>query len=239
METLQRERIGGNQEQRGRNEVGFAEVLGVTAVLGITAFAAKKFWDKKGPEIKGKLDTASSEVIDACIAKGKDAIMSKLGLSKAESGPENRQEVRPEASSQERVWRDLDPEVKERVKASFATGDVIDVDYTEVPKGESIDPDGVDRMSDQEVFELTRKISEDKTYREDYFGIFIEESRDIIGEGRSAFSMSKDEEYTASRAALKKFFAGQKDGSINRDASGSRRKAQKNLADILVEFSKK
>jgi hypothetical protein len=68
-----------NPETRKSPEA--SEVVAGLALIGIGIFAAKKVWDWKGMEIKGKIDVAASSVIDRVIKHAEGKLDQVLGLN--------------------------------------------------------------------------------------------------------------------------------------------------------------
>lgn len=226
-----------SQEKRSGSErkdnFDGAKLLGGLAILGLGAFAIKKGWDAKGPEIKQKLGDAASRIIDSCISRGEAKMAEALGFdSKPKAGSrsstEQSQDLNKPFFDEEEI-RNMKPEQKREAK-SFASGDVVDVEFEMVNDQAEFSLD-FDSMNDDQVMDVFKKVQEDPSIRQDFFAIFLKESKDMIRD-RSIFTMSKEEQMKATRQSLKKF-SSQKTGSGGENKSN---KAFRNLTSLMKEI---
>jgi hypothetical protein len=217
-ESPQFEKKGEKSEESVSSEI--FDVAGGIALLGVAAYGIKKFWEAKGPEIKQKVGDAASRIIGSCIEKGESEIKRTLGLEKTGAQSEGRpisedkfyercaQDIRGASKdAREKFGKAVSPQEPEIVDAEFTM-----VGNEKEPISDERDFDALKdfgSMDRTEVLEAVKKVSSDPSYaevRQDFFAIFMHEATLICGE-KGILGMSEEEEYRASREALRKFYA--------------------------------
>ncbi len=256
-----KEGVEGNERK-----IGLTEVIGVAAVLGVVAFTAKKVWDRKGPEIKEKVDLAGSRVIDSfvsdaekgligagkeviglCISRAKDSLMATLGFASADRSQQedfkssdplkNSTDERSTKASREAAFWEIEGQLeKQRVKEAFEAGNVIDAEIT---------PEAVDKTlfdPDDIVTMDTEGIdSLFETIRQDKF--LREPLLRIYLEKAAQFvglqnvlNMTDDQTKLIMAFTLMEFGKQRASGNIDRDKEIIRKGNKRNLADVFSDI---